>query len=75
MAGFRIWQDYQYCRPGSPDGCRNVQHAEQKVYGRNRFAIEGDLSSTLVSSARATNQNVRHIEMLVLIGIAHVGAV
>src|SRR5881628_479036 len=53
----------------------HVEHAQQQVAGRHRLAIVGEVPVAFQVSIRATDQDVRHVVMLVLIRIAHVRAV
>src|SRR5215471_10122284 len=54
---------------------KQVEHAQEEIAGRHSLALVSKSAVSLQLAVRAPDQNVRHIEVLVLIGVAHVGAV
>src|SRR5690242_10672801 len=54
---------------------KHIQNAQQQIGGGNRFGREGQVPSALELSGSAARQDIRHVVVQVLVGVAHVGAV
>src|SRR5678816_982390 len=52
-----------------------LQHADEQIARRDRLALVREMAVSAQSQILAADQEVRHIVMLVLVGVAHVRAV